>query len=175
MIDGPIAFRYPRGEGVGVEIPEEGVPLEIGKGRIVKEGSKVAILSLGTRLAESLNAAERLEGYGLSTTVADARFAKPLDREMILKLAGTHDMLITIEEGAVGGFGSQVLHMLAAEGALDGTLKIRSLTMDDHYTNHNKPDVMYKENGLDADGIIRAVFEALGKDLNAAIEAGEIA
>nr|WP_321527163.1 1-deoxy-D-xylulose-5-phosphate synthase [uncultured Cohaesibacter sp.] len=173
--DGPIAFRYPRGEGVGVEIPEEGVPLEIGKGRIVKEGSKVAILSLGTRLAESLNAAERLEGYGLSTTVADARFAKPLDREMILKLAGTHDMLITIEEGAVGGFGSQVLHMLAAEGALDGTLKIRSLTMDDHYTNHNKPDVMYKENGLDADGIIRAVFEALGKDLNAAIEAGEIA
>nr|WP_319484103.1 1-deoxy-D-xylulose-5-phosphate synthase [uncultured Cohaesibacter sp.] len=173
--DGPIAFRYPRGEGVGVEIPEEGVPLEIGKGRIVKEGSKVAILSLGTRLAESLNAAERLEGYGLSTTVADARFAKPLDREMILKLAGTHDMLITIEEGAVGGFGSQVLHMLAAEGALDSTLKIRSLTMDDHYTSHNKPDVMYKENGLDADGIIRAVFEALGKDLNAAIEAGEIA
>ncbi|WP_119307250.1 1-deoxy-D-xylulose-5-phosphate synthase [Cohaesibacter haloalkalitolerans] len=173
--DGPIAFRYPRGEGVGVEIPEEGVPLEIGKGRIVKEGSKVAILSLGTRLAESLNAAERLEGYGLSTTVADARFAKPLDREMILKLAGTHDMLITIEEGAVGGFGSQVLHMLAAEGALDGTLKIRSLTMEDHYTSHNKPDVMYKENGLDADGIIRAVFEALGKDLNAAIEAGEIA
>ncbi|WP_319499180.1 1-deoxy-D-xylulose-5-phosphate synthase [uncultured Cohaesibacter sp.] len=173
--DGPIAFRYPRGEGVGVEIPEEGVPLEIGKGRIVKEGSKVAILSLGTRLAESLNAAERLEGYGLSTTVADARFAKPLDREMILKLAGTHDMLITIEEGAVGGFGSQVLHMLAAEGALDGTLKIRSLTMEDHYTSHNKPDAMYKENGLDADGIIRAVFEALGKDLNAAIEAGEIA
>ncbi len=173
--DGPIAFRYPRGEGVGVEIPEEGVPLEIGKGRIIKEGSKVAILSLGTRLTESLNAAERLEGYGLSTTVADARFAKPLDREMILKLAGTHDMLITIEEGAVGGFGSQVLHMLAAEGALDGTLKIRSLTMDDHYTSHNKPDVMYKENGLDADGIIRAVFEALGKDLNAAIEAGEIA
>ncbi|WP_244544647.1 1-deoxy-D-xylulose-5-phosphate synthase [Cohaesibacter marisflavi] len=173
--DGPIAFRYPRGEGVGVEIPEEGVPLEIGKGRIVKQGSKVAILSLGTRLAASLDAAERLEGYGLSTTVADARFAKPLDRDMILELAGTHDMLITIEEGAVGGFGSQVLHLLAAEGALDGSLKIRSLTMEDHYTNHGKPDVMYKENGLDADGIIRAVFEALGKDLNAAIEAGEMA
>nr|WP_321449218.1 1-deoxy-D-xylulose-5-phosphate synthase [uncultured Cohaesibacter sp.] len=173
--DGPIAFRYPRGEGVGVEIPEEGVPLEIGKGRIVKQGSKVAILSLGTRLAASLDAAERLEGYGLSTTVADARFAKPLDRDMILELAGTHDMLITIEEGAVGGFGSQVLHLLAAEGALDGALKIRSLTMEDHYTNHGKPDVMYKENGLDADGIIRAVFEALGKDLNAAIEAGEMA
>nr|WP_321982144.1 1-deoxy-D-xylulose-5-phosphate synthase [uncultured Cohaesibacter sp.] len=173
--DGPIAFRYPRGEGVGVEIPEEGVPLEIGKGRIVKQGSKVAILSLGTRLAASLDAAERLEGYGLSTTVADARFAKPLDRDMILKLAGTHDMLITIEEGAVGGFGSQVLHLLAAEGALDGSLKIRSLTMEDHYTSHGKPDVMYKENGLDADGIIRAVFEALGKDLNAAIEAGEMA
>nr|WP_321483727.1 1-deoxy-D-xylulose-5-phosphate synthase [uncultured Cohaesibacter sp.] len=173
--DGPIAFRYPRGEGVGVEIPEEGVPLEIGKGRIVKQGSKVAILSLGTRLAASLDAAERLEGYGLSTTVADARFAKPLDRDMLLELAGTHDMLITIEEGAVGGFGSQVLHLLAAEGALDGTLKIRSLTMEDHYTNHGKPDVMYKENGLDADGIVRAVFEALGKDLNAAIEAGEMA
>ena len=173
--DGPIAFRYPRGEGVGVEIPEEGVPLEIGKGRIVKQGSKVAILSLGTRLAASLDAAERLEGYGLGTTVADARFAKPLDRDMILKLAGTHDMLITIEEGAVGGFGSQVLHLLAAEGALDGSLKIRSLTMEDHYTSHGKPDVMYKENGLDADGIIRAVFEALGKDLNAAIEAGEMA
>lgn len=173
--DGPIAFRYPRGEGVGVEIPEEGVPLEIGKGRIVKQGSKVAILSLGTRLAASLDAAERLEGYGLSTTVADARFAKPLDRDMLLELAGTHDMLITIEEGAVGGFGSQVLHLLAAEGALDGSLKIRSLTMEDHYTNHGKPDVMYKENGLDADGIVRAVFEALGKDLNAAIEAGEMA
>ncbi|WP_394702170.1 1-deoxy-D-xylulose-5-phosphate synthase [uncultured Cohaesibacter sp.] len=175
--DGPIAFRYPRGEGVGVEIPQEGVPLEIGKGRIVKQGSgsKVAILSLGTRLAESLDAAERLEGYGLSTTVADARFAKPLDREMILKLAGTHDMLITIEEGAVGGFGSHVLEMLASEGALDGNLKIRTLTMLDQYTNHGKPDAMYKENGLDADGIIRVVFEALGKDLNAAIEAGEIA
>nr|WP_321458050.1 1-deoxy-D-xylulose-5-phosphate synthase [uncultured Cohaesibacter sp.] len=173
--DGPIAFRYPRGEGVGVEIPEEGVPLEIGKGRIVKQGSKVAILSLGTRLAESMKAAERLEGYGLSTTVADARFAKPLDREMILKLAGTHDMLITIEEGAIGGFGSQVLHLLAAEGALDGNLKIRSLTMQDHYTNHGKPDAMYAENGLDADGIVRAVFEALGKDLNAAIEASELA
>ena len=173
--DGPIAFRYPRGEGVGVEIPEEGIPFEIGKGRIVKQGSKVAILSLGTRLAESLNAAERLEGYGLSTTVADARFAKPLDRDMILELAGTHDMLITIEEGAVGGFGSQVLHLLAAEGALDGNLKVRSLTMLDHYANHDKPDVMYKQDGLDADGIIRAVFEALGKDLNAAIEAGEIA
>ena len=173
--DGPIAFRYPRGEGVGVEIPEEGVPLEIGKGRIVKQGSKVAILSLGTRLAASLDAAERLEGYGLSTTVADARFAKPLDRDMLLELAGTHDMLITIEEGAVGGFGSQVLHLLAAEGALDGSLKIRPLTMEDHYTNHGKPDVMYKENGLDADGIVRAVFEALGKDLNAAIEAGEMA
>ncbi|WP_319530291.1 1-deoxy-D-xylulose-5-phosphate synthase [uncultured Cohaesibacter sp.] len=173
--DGPIAFRYPRGEGVGVEMPEEGVPLEIGKGRIVREGSRVAILSLGTRLAESLKAAERLDGYGLSTTVADARFAKPLDKEMILKLAGTHDMLITIEEGAVGGFGSQVLHLLANEGALDGDLKIRSLTMIDNYVDHGKPTTMYADSNLDADGIVRTVFEALGKDLNEAIEAGELA
>ena len=173
--DGPIAFRYPRGEGVGVEMPEQGVPLEIGKGRIVKQGSKVAILSFGTRLAESLKAAERLDGYGLSTTVADARFAKPLDREMILKLAGTHDVLITIEEGTAGGFGSQVLHLLANEGVLDGSLKIRSLTMQDHYTDQGKPDAMYAENGLDSDGILRGVFDALGQDLNEAIARGEIA
>ena len=173
--DGPIAFRYPRGEGVGVEMPEQGVPLEIGKGRIVKQGSKVAILSFGTRLAESLKAAERLDGYGLSTTVADARFAKPLDREMILRLAGTHDVLITIEEGTAGGFGSQVLHLLANEGVLDGSLKIRSLTMQDHYTDQGKPDAMYAENGLDSDGILRGVFDALGQDLNEAIARGEIA
>ncbi|SNY92518.1 1-deoxy-D-xylulose-5-phosphate synthase [Cohaesibacter sp. ES.047] len=173
--DGPIAFRYPRGEGVGVEMPEEGVPLEIGKGRIVREGARVAILSLGTRLAEALAAAERLDGYGLSTTVADARFAKPLDKDMILKLAGTHDMLITIEEGAVGGFASQVLNLLANEGALDRDLKIRSLTMADAYTDHGKPQDMYAGSNLDADGIIRTVFEALGKDLDEAIASGEIA
>ena len=173
--DSPIAFRYPRGEGVGVDMPEEGVPLEIGKGRMMKEGSKVAILSFGTRLAESLIAAERLDGYGLSTSVADARFAKPLDKDMVLKLAGTHDMLITIEEGVAGGFGSQVLHMLAAEGALDGALKVRSLTMHDEYTDHGKPEAMYANSMLDADGIVRTVFEALGRDINEAIEAGEIA
>ncbi len=173
--DGPIAFRYPRGEGVGTDLPDDGVPLEIGKGRIVRQGSKVAILSLGTRLAESLAAAERLDSYGLSTTVADARFAKPLDRGMILKLAGTHEMLITIEEGAVGGFGSQVLHLLAAEGMLDGHLKIRTLAMQDRYCEQGKPDDIYAQNGLDADGIIAAVLEALGKDLNAAMEAGELA
>ncbi|TLP45481.1 MULTISPECIES: 1-deoxy-D-xylulose-5-phosphate synthase [Cohaesibacter] len=173
--DGPIAFRYPRGEGVGVDMPEEGVPLAIGKGRIVKEGGKVAILSFGTRLAESLKAAERLDGFGLSTTVADARFAKPLDKDMILKLAGEHEMLITVEEGVAGGFGSQVLHLLANEGALDTDLKIRSLTMADKYTDHGKPDAMYADSNLDADGIVRSVFEALGRDINEALEAGEIA
>ena len=173
--EGPIAFRYPRGEGVGVDMPEEGVPLEIGKGRIVKEGSTVAILSLGTRLTESLKAAERLDSFGLSTSVADARFAKPLDKDMIVKLAGEHDMLITVEEGASGGFGSQVLHLLANEGVLDGDLKIRSLTMLDKYTDHGKPDAMYADCGLDADGIVRTVFDALGRDINELIEKGEIA
>ncbi|MCT4656096.1 MAG: 1-deoxy-D-xylulose-5-phosphate synthase [Cohaesibacter sp.] len=173
--DGPIAFRYPRGEGVGVDMPESGTPLEIGKGRMIKEGSKVAILSFGTRLAEAQKAAERLDGYGLSTSVADARFAKPLDKEMILKLAGEHDVLITIEEGATGGFGSQVLHLLANEGALDGSLKIRSLTMADEYTDHGKPDVMYASSSLNADGIVKATFEALGRDMAELIEAGEIA
>ena len=117
--DGPIAFRYPRGEGVGVDMPEIGVPLAIGKGRIVREGSRVAILSLGTRLAEALKAAEELEARGLSTTVADARFAKPLDEELILRLAREHEVLITVEEGSVGGFGSCVLQLLAERGALD--------------------------------------------------------
>ena len=175
--DGPIAFRYPRGEGVGVDMPEEGAVLEIGKGRMVKQAqsSKIAILSFGTRLSESLKAAERLDAYGLPTVVADARFAKPLDRDLILKLAGEHDLLITVEEGVVGGFGSQVLHLLAAEGALDGALKIRSLTMADEYTDHGKPDAMYAHCGLDADGIIRATFDALGRDINEALEAGEIA
>ncbi|MCV6601909.1 MAG: 1-deoxy-D-xylulose-5-phosphate synthase [Cohaesibacter sp.] len=173
--DGPIAFRYPRGEGVGVDMPDSGVPLEIGKGRMIKEGSKIAILSFGTRLAEALKAAEKLDGYGLSTSVADARFAKPLDKDMILKLAGEHDLLLTLEEGATGGFGSQVLHMLANEGALDGRLKIRSLTMKDDYTDHGKPDVMYASSSLDCDGILKTVFAALGHDINDASEAGEIA
>lgn len=160
--DGPIAFRYPRGEGVGVEMPQHGVPLEIGKGRIVREGTQVALLSLGTRLAECLTAAEQLGQRGLSTTVADARFAKPLDEEMILRLAREHEVLITVEEGSVGGFGSHVLQLLAREGALDRGLKIRSLTLPDIFQEHNKPEAMYAQAGLDAAGIVRTVETALG-------------
>ena len=163
--DGPIAFRYPRGEGVGVDLPEEGVPLAIGKGRIVREGSRVAILSLGTRLAEALKAAEELEARGLSTTVADARFAKPLDEEMILGLARDHEVLITVEEGSIGGFGSFVLQLLSEKGALDrGTVKVRSMVLPDIYQDQDKPERMYAQAGLDAAGIVSKVFEALGKE-----------
>jgi len=160
--DGPIAFRYPRGEGVGVEMPQHGVPLEIGKGRIVRQGTQVALLSLGTRLAECLSAAEQLGQRGLSTTVADARFAKPLDEELILRLAREHEVLVTVEEGSVGGFGSHVLQLLAREGALDRGLKIRSLVLPDIFQDHNKPEAMYAEAGLDAAGIVRTVEQALG-------------
>lgn len=159
---GPIAFRYPRGEGVGVEMPQFGIPLAIGKGRIVREGTQVALLSLGTRLAECLAAAEQLGQRGLSTTVADARFAKPLDEAMILRLAREHEILVTVEEGSVGGFGSHVLHLLAREGLLDGGLKIRSLTLPDVFQEHGKPAAMYADAGLDADGIVRTVENALG-------------
>ena len=166
--DGPIAFRYPRGEGVGVEMPQEGIPLEIGKGRIIRTGSQIALLSFGTRLQESLKAADELDAKGLSTTVADARFAKPLDEEMILNLARTHDVLITIEEGSVGGFGSMVHHLLAENGVFDEGLKIRSLVLPDEYTDHDKPDRMYSKAGMDAKGIVSKVFEALGKTQAAA-------
>jgi 1-deoxy-D-xylulose-5-phosphate synthase len=160
--EGPIAFRYPRGEGVGVEMPDVGVPLEIGKGRIVREGTRIALLSLGTRLGECLKAAELLAQRGLSTTVADARFAKPLDEALILKLAREHEVLVTVEEGSVGGFGSHVLHLLAQNGALDAGLKIRSLTLPDVFQDHDKPDAMYAAAGLDAAGIVKAVEAALG-------------
>ncbi|AMJ59100.1 1-deoxy-D-xylulose-5-phosphate synthase [Bosea sp. PAMC 26642] len=159
---GPIAFRYPRGEGVGVELPQFGVPLEIGKGRVVREGTRVALLSLGTRLAECLSAAELLGQRGLSTTVADARFAKPLDEALILRLAREHEILITVEEGSVGGFGSHVLHLLARMGLLDGGLKIRTLTLPDIFQDHDKPEAMYAHAGLDAAGIVRTVEDALG-------------
>lgn len=162
---GPIAFRYPRGEGVGVDMPEKGIPLAIGKGRIVKEGSRIAILSLGTRLAEALKAAEELEARGLSTTVADARFAKPLDEELILRLAHDHEVLVTVEEGSIGGFGSYVLQLLADKGALDrGSLKVRSMVLPDIYQDHDKPERMYAKAGLDAAGIVTKVFEALGQE-----------
>jgi 1-deoxy-D-xylulose-5-phosphate synthase len=163
--DGPIAFRYPRGEGVGVDMPERGVPLPIAKGRILREGGRIAILSLGTRLAEALKAAEELEARGLSTTVADARFAKPLDEAMILRLARDHEVLITVEEGSVGGFGSFVLQLLADKGALDrGTLKVRAMVLPDTYIDHDKPDRMYAQAGLDAAGIVAKVFETLGQE-----------
>ena len=162
---GPIAFRYPRGEGVGVDMPEQGVPLAIGKGRIVKDGSRIAILALGTRLGEALKAAEELEARGLSTTVADARFAKPLDEELILRLARDHEVLITVEEGSVGGFGSQVLQLLSDKGALDrGTLKVRSMVLPDIYQDQDKPERMYAQAGLDSAGIVSKVFEALGQE-----------
>lgn len=162
---GPIAFRYPRGEGVGVDMPEKGVPLPIGKGRVVKEGSRIALLSLGTRLSEALKAAEELEARGLSTTVADARFAKPLDEELILRLARDHEVLVTIEEGSIGGFGSFVMQLLADKGALDrGTLKVRSMVLPDIYQDQDKPERMYAKAGLDAAGIVTKVFEALGRE-----------
>ncbi len=160
---GPISFRYPRGEGVGVDMPARGEILQIGKGRIVKEGTKVALLSFGTRLADCLLAAEDLEAAGLSTTVADARFAKPLDHELIRQLARHHEMLITVEEGSVGGFGSQVMQYLSGEGLLDNGLKIRSLVMPDIWMEQAKPEAMNAHAGLDRAGIVSTVFRALGR------------
>ena len=171
--NGPISFRYPRGEGVGIDMPERGEILEIGKGRIVKEGNRVAILSFGTRLKESVLAAEELDGCGLSTTVADARFAKPLDTDMIDDLARDHDVLITVEEGAVGGFGSHVAQHLSDSGALDtGALRFRSLFMPDTYMDQAGPDLMNTQAGLDAKGIVRTVFSALGKEITEAQDLG---
>ncbi len=162
--EGPISFRYPRGEGVGVDMPERGSILEIGKGRIMKEGTKVALLSFGTRLAECLAAAEELDAAGLSTTVADARFAKPLDEAMIARLAREHEVLISVEEGAVGGFASHVLHFLAREGLLDRGLKVRTLVLPDIWMDQGRPDAMYERAGLERSGIVKTVFEALGRE-----------
>jgi 1-deoxy-D-xylulose-5-phosphate synthase len=171
--DRPSAFRYPRGEGIGVPMPAEGVPLEIGRGRIVREGTTVALLSFGARLAECLKAADELAGYGLSTTVADARFAKPLDVDLLLRLAREHEVLVTIEEGAIGGFGAHVLHTLAEHGMLDRGLKVRTMVLPDVFIDHDTPAAMYAVAGLDAKGIVAKVFEALGKD--AAVEAAKLA
>lgn len=169
--DRPSAFRYPRGDGVGVEIPELAAPLEIGKGRIVREGTSVAILSLGTRLQESLKAADLLAARGVSATVADARFAKPLDADMILRLAREHECLVTVEEGAMGGFGAFVLQLLAEKGALDSGLKIRTLTLPDVFQDQDKPEIMYAQAGLDADHIATTALTALGVDASRAVRA----
>jgi 1-deoxy-D-xylulose-5-phosphate synthase len=160
--DRPSAFRYPRGDGVGVEIPELAAPLEIGRGRIVREGTAVALLSFGTRLQETLKAADILAAHGVSATVADARFAKPLDHDLITRLAREHEALITIEEGAMGGFGAFVLQFLASEGALDAGLKIRTLHLPDVFQDHDNPVLQYAEAGLDAEQIAAAALKALG-------------
>ena len=162
--DRPSAFRYPRGEGVGVEIPELAEPLEIGKGRVIREGTAVAIVSFGTRLAEALKAADLLAARGLSATVVDARFAKPLDLDLLLRLAREHEALITVEEGAMGGFGSFVLQALAMHGALDRGVKVRTLTLPDIFQDQDKPEAMYAQAGLDAEGIARTALAALGVD-----------
>jgi 1-deoxy-D-xylulose-5-phosphate synthase len=161
--DRPCAFRYPRGEGVGVELPREGVPLEIGRGRVLREGSAVALLSLGTRLGECLKAADQLAAHGLSTTVADARFLKPLDTDLVERLARTHEVLVTIEEGSVGGFGSHVLQHLAESGLLDRGLKVRAMVLPDVFIEHDKPERMYEAAELSAPGIVTTVFAALGR------------
>lgn len=159
--DGPIAFRYPRGNGVGVPLPENPELLEIGKGRIVREGNKIALLSLGTRLAEALKAADQLEARGLSTTVADLRFAKPLDSELIRRLIATHEVVVTIEEGAIGGLGAHVLTMASDEGLTDAGLKIRTLRLPDIFQDHDAPDRQYDEAGLNAANIVDTALKAL--------------
>ena len=159
---GPIAFRYPRGEGVGVEMPAKGIPLEIGKGRIIREGARVALLSFGTHLSEVLKAAESLAVRGLPPTVVDARFAKPLDRDLILGLARTHEALITIEEGAIGGFASHVAHLLASEGIFDKGLKFRSMVLPDTFIDQASPEAMYRMAGMEAPQIEAKVLETLG-------------
>ena len=160
--EGPIAFRYPRGEGVGVDMPDDAQPLEIGKGRLVKAGKAVALLSFGTRLDEVRKAAEQLQARGIEPTIADARFAKPLDRDLILGLVADHEALITIEEGAVGGFGSHVAQLLADEGVFDRGLKFRSMVLPDVFIDQSSPADMYAVAGMNADQIAAKVLDVLG-------------
>jgi 1-deoxy-D-xylulose-5-phosphate synthase len=162
--DRPSAVRYPRGEGLGVPMPDEGKPLEIGKGRIVQEGHKVALLSYGGRLRECLAAARELKALGLSATVADARFAKPLDVELLTRLVRDHEVLVTVEEGAIGGFGAYVLQALAENGLIERGLRVRCMVLPDQFIDQDTPSAMYAQVGLDAKGIVAKVFEALGKD-----------
>jgi 1-deoxy-D-xylulose-5-phosphate synthase len=161
--DRPSAFRYPRGDGLGVEMPERGVPLEIGKGRILREGTTVALLSLGSRFGEAQKAAEELAARGLSTTLADARFAKPLDLDLIRRLALEHEVMITIEEGSAGGFAAHVMQFMATEGLLDNGLKFRPLVLPDVYLDHDKPEVQYERAGLTASNIVATALRALGR------------
>jgi 1-deoxy-D-xylulose-5-phosphate synthase len=163
--DRPSALRYPRGEGRGVPLPEEGKPLEIGKGRVVREGTKIALFSFGARLGECLKAADELAAHGLSTTVADARFAKPLDTDLLLRLAREHEVLLTIEEGSIGGFGSFAMQELAEHGALDRGLKVRSMVLPDFFIDQDSPNAMYAKAGLDAKSIVAKAFEALGQNV----------
>ncbi len=163
--DRPSALRYPRGEGMGVPLPEEGKPLEIGKGRIMREGTKVALFSYGGRLAECLKAADELATFGLSTTVADARFAKPLDVDLLLRLAREHEVLLTIEEGSIGGFGGFVMQTLAEHGVLDRGLKVRSMVLPDIFIDQDSPNAMYAKAGLDTKGIVAKAFQALGQNI----------
>ena len=163
--DRPSALRYPRGEGIGVPLPSEGKPLEIGKGRIIREGSKIGLFSFGARLAECLKAADELATYGLSTTVADARFAKPLDVDLLLRLAREHEVLLTIEEGSIGGFAGFVMQALAEHGVLDRGLKLRSLVLPDTFIDQDSPNAMYVKAGLDAKGIVAKAFQALGQNV----------
>lgn len=171
--DGPSAFRFPRGEGMGVDMPERGVPLEPGRGRILREGTKLAILSFGARLSETLVAAEELEAMGISTTVADARFAKPLDEDLILRLAREHEAVITVEEGAVGGFSSHVMHLLAEKGALDQGLKIRSMVFPDIFIDQDSPKAMYDVAAMNAPHIVAKGLEALGVAQISSVIAGQ--
>ena len=166
--DRPSALRYPRGEGIGLERPPIGTALEIGKGRIVKEGNSIAILSFGARLEQCLLAGEKLAHYGLSATIADARFAKPLDTDLIRRLAREHEVLITIEEGAVGGFAAQVMQFLALDGLLDRGLKIRPMTLPDRFIDQDTPEKMYAAAGLDAKAIVAMALGALGREQEAA-------
>ncbi|HXJ01442.1 MAG TPA: 1-deoxy-D-xylulose-5-phosphate synthase [Micropepsaceae bacterium] len=171
--DRPSAFRYPRGEGMGVPLPAIGKPLQLGKGRILREGSSVAILSFGARLAECLKAAEKFSAYGLSATVADARFAKPLDTDLVRRLAQNHEVLLTVEEGSIGGFGAHALHFAAWDGLLDRGLKIRTLILPDRFLDHDTPERMYEIAGLDAKGIVAAGLSALGRERDAVMASGE--
>jgi 1-deoxy-D-xylulose-5-phosphate synthase len=158
---GPIAVRYPRGNGVGLALPDVPERLEIGKGRVVREGKKVAILSLGTRLEEALKAADTLEARGLSTSVADMRFAKPLDEALIRRLLATHEVAVTVEEAAIGGFGAHVLTMASDAGLTDAGLKIRTMRLPDTFQDQDKPEKQYEDAGLDAAGIVDTVLKAL--------------